>query len=203
MTYCVCESHSVVSDSSQPHGLKPTRLLCPRNSLDQNTGVGCRFLLQGILLTQGWTPASSIAGRFLPSEPLGMVGGDSVASKVSLGCFPSDFTYWVVLKLFLLSSEATVPCFLPLCFPPGGGGTSIPRAGVTSLQRKAPEGRPPPPQASAGPFPAAVRTQGHAGHWSLFATSSGDCVFNLRCTCVLCVTRIISLQSRGDHVTVR
>ena len=31
---------SVVSDSLQPHGLKPIRLLCPWNSLGKNTGVG-------------------------------------------------------------------------------------------------------------------------------------------------------------------
>ena len=32
---------------------KPARLLCPWNSPGRNTGVGCRFLLQGIFLTQG------------------------------------------------------------------------------------------------------------------------------------------------------
>ena len=39
-------SHSVVSDSSRPHGLQPTRLLCPWDSPGKNTGVGCHFLLQ-------------------------------------------------------------------------------------------------------------------------------------------------------------
>ena len=34
----------------QPHGLKPTRLLCPWDSLSKNTGMGCHFLLQGIFL---------------------------------------------------------------------------------------------------------------------------------------------------------
>ena len=37
----------------RPHGLQLTRLLCPWNSPGKNTGVGCRFLLQGIFLTQG------------------------------------------------------------------------------------------------------------------------------------------------------
>ena len=32
----------------QPHGLRPTRLLCPWDSLGKNAGVGCHFLLQGI-----------------------------------------------------------------------------------------------------------------------------------------------------------
>ena len=42
-----CISHSVMSNSLQPSGLKPTRLLCPWNSPSNNTGVGCHFLLQG------------------------------------------------------------------------------------------------------------------------------------------------------------
>ena len=40
-------SHSVVSDSSRPHGLQPTRLLCPWDFSGKSTGVGCHFLLQG------------------------------------------------------------------------------------------------------------------------------------------------------------
>ena len=37
-----------MSDSVRPHGLQPTRLLCPWNSPGKNTGVGCHFLLQKI-----------------------------------------------------------------------------------------------------------------------------------------------------------
>ena len=36
-----------------PHALQPSRLLCPWDFPDKNTGVGCRFLLQGIFPTQG------------------------------------------------------------------------------------------------------------------------------------------------------
>ena len=39
-------SRSVVSDSSRPHGLQPTRLLCPLDFPGKSTGVGCQFLLQ-------------------------------------------------------------------------------------------------------------------------------------------------------------
>ena len=42
------ESHSLVSDSLQPHGL-----YSPRNSPGQNTGTGGLSLLQGIFPTQG------------------------------------------------------------------------------------------------------------------------------------------------------
>ena len=52
---CVCLSvlHSVVSNSLRPHGLQPTRLLCPWNSLGKSIGVDCHSFLQGIFLTQG------------------------------------------------------------------------------------------------------------------------------------------------------
>ena len=45
------ESCTVVSDSLQPHGL-----YSPRNSPDQNTGVGRLSLLQGNFPTQGSNP---------------------------------------------------------------------------------------------------------------------------------------------------
>ena len=43
----------MVSDSLQPHGLEPAKLLCPWDSPGKNTGVGCHALLQGIFPTQG------------------------------------------------------------------------------------------------------------------------------------------------------
>ena len=39
-----------------PHRLLPTRVLSHRIFQARNTGVGCHFLLQGILLTQGSNP---------------------------------------------------------------------------------------------------------------------------------------------------
>ena len=41
---------SVVSDSQQPHGLQPTRLLRPWDFLGKSTGVGCHCLLCEIIL---------------------------------------------------------------------------------------------------------------------------------------------------------
>ena len=46
-------SRSVVSDSLQPRGLWPARLLCPWDSPGKSTAVGCPALLQGIFPTQG------------------------------------------------------------------------------------------------------------------------------------------------------
>ena len=40
-------SRSVVSDSSRPHGLQPTRFLCPWDFPSKSTGVGCHRLLRG------------------------------------------------------------------------------------------------------------------------------------------------------------
>ena len=37
----------------RPREVQPTMLLCPWDFPGKNTGVGCRFLLQGIFLTQG------------------------------------------------------------------------------------------------------------------------------------------------------
>ena len=39
-------SCSVVSNSSRPHGLQPTRLLCPWDFPGKSTGVGCHHLLR-------------------------------------------------------------------------------------------------------------------------------------------------------------
>jgi len=49
-------SRKVMSDCVQPHGLQPTRLLCPWDSPGKNTGVRCHALLQGIFPTQGSNP---------------------------------------------------------------------------------------------------------------------------------------------------
>ena len=56
-----------------PMDRSPTRLLCPWDSPDKNTGVGCHALLQGIFPTRDLTRitvGSCTAGRFLTAEPL-------------------------------------------------------------------------------------------------------------------------------------
>ena len=50
---CAVLNRSVMYNSLQPHGLQPTRLLCPWDSPGKNTGVGCHGLLQSIFPTQG------------------------------------------------------------------------------------------------------------------------------------------------------
>ena len=50
---CACWVASNKSNTMQPYGLRPTRLLCPWDSPGKSTGVSCEVLLQGIFLTQG------------------------------------------------------------------------------------------------------------------------------------------------------
>ena len=53
---CESVSYSAVSNSLQPPGLWPARVLCPWNSPSKNTGVGSHSLLKGIFPTQELNP---------------------------------------------------------------------------------------------------------------------------------------------------
>ena len=71
---CCCVSHSILSDSSLPQGLQPSRLLCPWDFPGKNTGVGCYFFLQGIFPTQDQTHVTCVSctGRgFFTTVPPG------------------------------------------------------------------------------------------------------------------------------------
>ena len=72
---CCC----LVTNSLQPHGLQPTRLLCPHDFPDKNTEVGCRFLLQVISLTQGSNPCLlHLLHRQADSLPLSHQGSPNI-----------------------------------------------------------------------------------------------------------------------------
>ena len=53
----------------QPHGMQPSRLLCPWGFPGKNTGVGCHFLLQGIFLTQESNPNFLHCRQITPAPP--------------------------------------------------------------------------------------------------------------------------------------
>ena len=90
------ESHSVMSNSLQPHGL-----YSPWNSLSQNTGVGSFSLLQGIFPTD-WTQGSCIAGA---AEPQGKPKNTGVGSLSLLQrIFPIQE-----------SNQGLLPCRWTLC----------------------------------------------------------------------------------------
>ena len=57
---------TVVTDSFPPHGLWPSKLLCPSDFSGKDTEVGCHFLLQGIFPDAGIQCISlALAGGFL------------------------------------------------------------------------------------------------------------------------------------------
>ena len=88
-----CISHSIMSNHLQPCGLQPARLLCPRDSPDKNTGMGCHAFLQGIFPTQGsnlhllcllhWQAGS------LPLAPPGSPSKPAAAAAKSLQSCPT------------------------------------------------------------------------------------------------------------------
>ena len=77
-------SRSFVSNSLQPHGLRPARFLWPWNSPGKNTGVGCHSFLQGSLPDSGTKLESPIlqADSLLsepPGKPRTMLGRSSMS----------------------------------------------------------------------------------------------------------------------------
>ena len=82
-TLCVL-SCSVASDSLRPHGLLPTRLLCPWDFPGKNTGVGCLALLQGIFLALGSQADSLPMGR--PTQHHGCTKYRRIRPKCLIPC---------------------------------------------------------------------------------------------------------------------
>ena len=81
-----CVSPSVVSDSLRPHGLQPTRLLCPWGFPGKNTGVDCHFPSSGDLPDQGIEPeCPALQADSLLSEPLLAEGPSIDAVRVLVG----------------------------------------------------------------------------------------------------------------------
>ena len=99
----------------QPHGLQPTRLLCPGDSPGKNTGVGCHFLLQGIFLTQELNPTSSaLAGGYFTTAPPGKMTGfhHHPHNYVFDACWKILQTIQLSYFLILLFSRAKIFFFL-------------------------------------------------------------------------------------------
>ena len=116
-------SRSVVFDSSQPHGLQPTRLLHPWDFPGKSTGVGrgaCYFELwpQFEESGSGWEVWTYFIGGGSHLKCLGGVGG-GVGAGVSA---PSVTVGRLYLKERLGSSRLA------------GGGCNSPRGGESALQ---------------------------------------------------------------------
>ena len=102
---------SVMSDSLQPHGLQPSRLLCPWNFPGKNTGAGCHFLFQGIFLTQG----SNLSLLHLlqwqaDSLPLVPLGKTRVLLMAMCVCIQSPFScVWLFVTLWTVAPFPQAP----------------------------------------------------------------------------------------------
>ena len=89
-----------MSNSLQPHGLQPAKLLCPWDFPGRSTGVGCHALLQGIFPVQGSSnPAAAAAAKSLQScltlcDP---IDGSPPGSPVS-GIFQARTLEWVAIS---------------------------------------------------------------------------------------------------------
>ena len=78
----------------RPVDCNPHRPLCPQDSPDKNTGVGCPALLQGIFLTQGSNPRLLIVLHWqagsLPTEPLYIMGFPGGSHSKESACNVGD-----------------------------------------------------------------------------------------------------------------
>ena len=95
-------SHSVVSNSLQPHGLQHTSHPCPWDFPGENTGVGCHFFLQGIFQTQGLNPGllhcRHILYRSATREALCFTVSWKLCSRVLIHCRCSNVSATYRLK---------------------------------------------------------------------------------------------------------
>ena len=100
-----------MSDSLQPHGLWPAKLLCPWDSLGKNTGVGCHALLQGNLPNPGIESKSLMPpawqGRSLPLVTPGKPNDMSHFKKTTLALL----IYAAAVSLDLGFPEPSLPYF--------------------------------------------------------------------------------------------
>ena len=101
-------SHSVLSDSSRPHGLQPTRLLRPWDFPGKSTGVGCHCLLQCIW----WHLTKSLNLSYLPIE-FSLWHGNFPKSNSNIGCGEKE--YIKPCKLLLCHKELCIQLKKQLC----------------------------------------------------------------------------------------
>ena len=105
-------SCSVISDS-RPHGLQPTRLLCPWDSPGKNAGVGCYFLLQEIFPTQGSNPGLPHCRQILHQ----LSTREASASSWGLASAPSLLSCGSGETRTAMTADARLLCWaLLLCF---------------------------------------------------------------------------------------
>ena len=111
----VSVSLSVMPDSLRPHGLQSTRLLCPWDPPGKDTGVGCHFLLQGILLLLSHFNISHYYGTFIKINELILIHYYYLKLMLS-----SDFLYSTLELIYhfhhIMSRVHALASFILLMF---------------------------------------------------------------------------------------
>ena len=122
-------SGSVVSDSLRPHGLQPTKLLCPWDFPGKTTGVGCHYscILRSCYYCRGkwlhagssWVPMIEQASQSIPFLPATVIGSEickyprpANGSQAQRFCW----NYGIDTFLFELAKPPT-KCNLEWCSP--------------------------------------------------------------------------------------
>ena len=111
MHVCACYVASVMSDSLQPYGLQPTRLLCPWYSPGKDIGVGCHALPPGNLPDPGIEPlflmSPALASRLFTTSPIWIPG--LIRSWHSCGSF---FWSWPAISRRMRAETLLRTCWL-------------------------------------------------------------------------------------------
>ena len=94
----------------RPHGLQPTRLLCPWDSPGENTGVGCHVLLQRIFPTKGSNPCLSLTfpvstGRFFITSTTSLMIHVFLWYQL---CLLLHFWFWAFIFCLNLPKDLTL-----------------------------------------------------------------------------------------------
>ena len=90
-----------MSNSVRPHGLQPTRLLCPWDSPGKNTGAGCHFLLQCMKVKSKSEVAQSCPTL---SDPMDC----SLPGSPLHGIFQATVLEWGAIAFSRLHNEASI-----------------------------------------------------------------------------------------------
>ena len=99
-----------MSDCLRPHGLQPTRLLCPWDFPGRDTGVGCHFPLQEMVPNQGWNLLHWQARFFtteLPGTPM-----DTLSEFIELeieNCQELSSIKYLPTEIWIWSSKMKAP----------------------------------------------------------------------------------------------